>query len=113
MSELFDPGLQPERTALAWRRTGLALLVGSLVAARVLPETLGPWAALLGLAGVVAAAVLMCAIHLRYRRHHHGLLTHGDTAPVAEGALIAATASFVFVAGLVSIAVVVIIAFAR
>ena len=113
MSELFDPGLQPERTALAWRRTGLALLAGSLVAARVLPETLGPWAALLGFSGVAAAGALSCAIQLRYRRHHRRLLTDGDLAPVAEGVLIAATASFVAVAAVVSIAVVVAIAFAR
>jgi hypothetical protein len=37
----WDPGLQPERTALAWRRTGLALTVGSLIGLRVLPPLLG------------------------------------------------------------------------
>lgn len=30
----WDPGLQPERTALAWQRTGLASCLASLVALR-------------------------------------------------------------------------------
>jgi uncharacterized membrane protein YidH (DUF202 family) len=29
-----DPGLQPERTALAWSRTGMAVLVNALLALR-------------------------------------------------------------------------------
>jgi len=107
MSTPFDPGLQPERTALAWRRTGLALLVGSFVAARTLPELIGAWSALLGLTGVMIAGILLAMIHLRYRRHHRQLTTTGDRSPIAEGRLIAAAAAFVFTGALVSIIVVI------
>jgi uncharacterized membrane protein YidH (DUF202 family) len=105
MKSVFDPGLQPERTALAWRRTGLALLAGSLGAARILPETLGAWAAILGLVGVLAATALLYAVHRRYRRHHERLAADGDRSPIAGGRLIAATAGFVLTAAIVSLAV--------
>lgn len=110
MKGVFDVGLQPERTALAWRRTGLALLATSLVAARALPQLLGPWAALLGLAGVIAAAALLLAIHRRYRDHQRSLIERGDRSPVAGGRLIGAVTLFCLCAGVVSALVVAVIA---
>lgn len=102
MSGVFDPGLQPERTALAWRRTGLALLTGSLVATRILPEVLGVWAVGVGVLGVLASGALLIAVQRRYHGHHTRLTTEGDRAPIAGGRLIAATAAFTMVAGVVT-----------
>jgi uncharacterized membrane protein YidH (DUF202 family) len=62
---LFDPGLQPERTALAWRRTGLALMVASLIALRILPDNLGSWALAPSLLGLVAAITVLYLAHQR------------------------------------------------
>ncbi|HQZ47452.1 MAG TPA: DUF202 domain-containing protein [Microbacteriaceae bacterium] len=63
-----DPGLQPERTELAWRRTALALALLSLVSMRLLPEAFGSgWWALVGAAGLVAAAAVWGLAHRRAR----------------------------------------------
>ncbi|ROS59129.1 uncharacterized protein DUF202 [Frigoribacterium sp. PhB160] len=70
----FDEGLQPERTALAWRRTALALTAASLVAFRVLPELLGGGAWVLAAVGLTASVGVLVAAHRRYRRLHR-LLT--------------------------------------
>ena len=126
----WDPGLQPERTALAWRRTGLALTVGSLIGLRVLPPLLGPAAYLLAGLGVVASLAVLAAAHRRYRRVHRLLLAarvagraggdDGDGAgsgagsgstssparvPTTGGALPAATAALALAAGLAALVV--------
>ena len=109
MNGLFDPGLQPERTALAWRRTALTLLASSLIAARILAELLGTWAALLGLLGAIMAAWLLAAVHRRYRGHHESLTGSAGSGRVAGGALVYATAIFVFAAGLVTFLIVILL----
>jgi hypothetical protein len=79
MSALFDPGLQPERTELSWRRTVLAYGVGSLIAMRVLPAAFGSaWWALLGAAGFLAAAALWVIARRRARRTTGVLLERRD-----------------------------------
>lgn len=62
---LFDPGLQPERTLLAWRRTCLAFGGASAVATRFLVGELGTAALALGIFGVVVswAAYLLAGAH--------------------------------------------------
>jgi putative membrane protein len=103
----FDPGLQPERTALAWRRTALALLVGSLVGLRVLPLLLGDGGMTYAVAGlgVAASVAVLVGAHRRYRRVHR-LLTSGasDRAPIGGGLLPAAVALLTLAAGLGALA---------
>ncbi|WP_328656674.1 DUF202 domain-containing protein [Streptomyces sp. NBC_00334] len=60
-----DPGLQPERTRLAWRRTTLSGTVAAVLAAKtVLHE--GPTPA------SVLAAALCCVLWLAFLRVAHG-----------------------------------------
>ncbi|XAS63720.1 DUF202 domain-containing protein [Micrococcaceae bacterium Sec5.8] len=63
-----DPGLQPERTDLAWRRTALTLVTAACVFLRWVP--LHGW-----FAGTLVAAALLAAVGIaltqRHRYHHH------------------------------------------
>jgi uncharacterized membrane protein YidH (DUF202 family) len=93
MSGVFDPGLQPERTALAWRRTGLALVVGSLAAVRVLPNLIGAWGYAASAVAFAGSVAILLASHARYRRDHLRLTTGtSDRVALSGGALIGMTA---------------------
>ncbi|WP_432496906.1 DUF202 domain-containing protein [Kineococcus auxinigenes] len=98
---IFDPGLQPERTALAWRRTALALVVVSLGAARLLPGQLGPGAVVLGVAGAATGVVVHVLAGRRTRRTGARLLARGDLDhPAASAHLLAVTAAACVLLGL-------------
>ena len=73
----FDPGLQLERTTLAWRRTLLALAAASLAAVKVLLPIGTTGAFAVGGAGVAAALLIGAAVIRRHRRAHRAL-TGGD-----------------------------------
>ena len=84
----FDAGLQPERTALAWRRTALAVAVASLAALRILPEVLGLWALIPAALGAGVSFVALLLTHRRYRRIHTMLTsTESDRVALSGGFL--------------------------
>ncbi|MFE7066581.1 DUF202 domain-containing protein [Microbacterium sp. NPDC057658] len=88
--DLYDPGLQPERTELAWRRTALAIAVGSLLSLRVFPLVLPSgaegWGLVPGVLGVGTAALLWIAARRRQRRTT-AVLTARARGPLPGGAL--------------------------
>jgi uncharacterized membrane protein YidH (DUF202 family) len=65
---LSDPGLQNERTSLAWVRTGLGLAVCALLAGRLAVVRGQPWAVGAALATVLLAVGVLGWSHDRYRR---------------------------------------------
>jgi uncharacterized membrane protein YidH (DUF202 family) len=67
-SDLFDSGLQPERTLLAWRRTCLAFAVGSLIAMRSTVEKVGVIAVVVGVLGAALAIAAYFAAAAGYKR---------------------------------------------
>lgn len=67
-TDLFDEGLQPERTLLAWQRTLLAVAVGCAVAARLVAPQVGIGGVVASLSGILLVAVTYLAVRRRYAR---------------------------------------------
>lgn len=83
MTATIDPGLQPERTLLAWRRTSLSLAIGVTLAARYALE-LSAFLAIIGAAGGLAAVALAYVLTARrYRRVRTSF--HDPVATLASG----------------------------
>lgn len=84
---VFDPGLQAERTALAWRRTALAMSVASVGAAQLAAPTLGAFAVVLGVLGLFQAAFVAAVAWHRYQAVHASLHGRQDLLGVQRAGL--------------------------
>lgn len=80
-----DPGVQPERTALAWQRTALALMIGPLVAVRLLAPSLEGLAVIAGLLGALGGIAVFFGARMRDRLIAEALAAGGG-APRLPGA---------------------------
>lgn len=90
-AELYDdPGLQPERTALSWRRTALAALVVAALMLRQAAYQQWGFAAIAPLSGVVVLGVLALGCYRRGASLHRDRLHVGNQ--VARRRVMAATA---------------------
>lgn len=81
-----DATAPQERTTLAWRRTGLALLVGALTIGRLTLDTLGPAVVVPTVLGVVLAGWVV-AVSLRSRRLARVHLDQPAFSVLADGRL--------------------------
>ncbi|MER6990670.1 DUF202 domain-containing protein [Saccharopolyspora hirsuta] len=92
----WDPGLQIERTTLAWLRTTLAFVVGLLVLLRLI----GHESALAALICALLTLPLGLAISwLVWRRHLHSERRLRERAPLPGAALPAAVTALAVLAG--------------
>ncbi|WP_200331693.1 DUF202 domain-containing protein [Leucobacter sp. L43] len=95
-----DPGLQPERTSLAWRRTALACATAGIVSMRLLQAVFGTWSFALGVTGVVLALAIGMWDRRRWARSVLASRARASGGPPAAVTLLvlgAGAASLVFV----------------
>ena len=76
--QVFDAGLQHERTALAWERTAIASMVAGVLLARYSAEELHVAVAAIGILQVVLGALLLIWAGVHYD-DLHGPLRAGDS----------------------------------
>lgn len=98
---VFDPGLQNERTRLAWQRTALSLTTTGLIASRLL--AMDHLTAAVALAALTLAAWTWVTLSLRSRyRTSHAALVAGQPLPAGLANL--AMSGLVVLVGLTSLA---------
>ncbi|OLF13419.1 hypothetical protein BU204_27520 [Actinophytocola xanthii] len=100
---MTPPGVQNERTSLAWVRTALGLVGCALLAGRLAEVRHAPWA----VAAALAAALLACGVlgwsHDRYRRAARAPVSHRPADTALSALLLTLSVGLVGVLGLLLI----------
>ncbi len=97
-----DPGLQPERTLLAWRRTLMTLLVVCTIFLRWIPH-FGLIALLPVIVSLVAGILIQIGLNARYRKSAKGLKQERIPAPLREVVVLGGTVIVLSVVGIYSV----------
>ena len=97
-----DPGLQPERTLLAWRRTLLTLIVVCTIFLRWIPH-FGLIALLPIMVSLAASLLIQLALNSRYRKSARGLKSERIPAPLREVVVMGATVMVLSVVGIYAV----------
>lgn len=92
---VFDPGLQHERTALAWERTAIAAMVAGVLLARYAADTVHYTVAAIGVGQVVVGAAILVWAGRHYEGLH-GPLRMGESPVHPTAARIVGVATVMF-----------------
>lgn len=97
-----DPGLQPERTLLAWRRTLLTLIGVCLLFLRWIPPF--GWVALLPvILSLIAGILIQIGLNARYRKSARGMTQERIPPPLREVAVLGCTVMVLSLVGVVAV----------
>ena len=105
MSGPWDPGLQNERTGLAWQRTVLSSLTGSLLMTRLLADVSVTLAVMTGLVALTCTAGLGWVGLQRYRQHASALWANRPMGGAVPQLLLTALVALTALAALVYVTV--------
>lgn len=103
---VYDRGLQPERTVLAWRRTLLAIAVAAAAGARLGVVVLGGAALMVGAAVLLGVLFASISSQRRYRAVTETLLRDGIL--LGAGGHVAVVAGCVILLGVGALAAIVV-----